>query len=96
MSLLKETLQQHQAAIQHVLITHRHHDHIGGLAGISPLLGQSPRVSKVKAEKPEDIPEPLITFLTYLNDGDKITTEGKVASLHTYHTVGNFRGSNFL
>lgn len=75
-SLLKETLQQHQAAIQHVLITHRHHDHIGGLEGISPLLAQSPKVSKVKAEKPERIPESMTSLLTYLNDGDKITTEG--------------------
>ena len=76
MSLLKETLQQQQAVIQHVLITHRHHDHVGGLEGISPLLGQPPKVSKVKAEKPENIPEPLMSFLTYLSDGDKITTEG--------------------
>ena len=38
----------------------------------------------MKAEKPESIPEPLITFLTYLNDGDKITTEGRVSSLCTY------------
>jgi len=74
---LRETLQQHQAAIQHVLITHRHSDHIGGLEGISPLLGQSPKISKIKAEKPETIPESLKSFLTYLNDGDKITTEGQ-------------------
>lgn len=74
--MLRETLQQHQAAIHHVLITHRHHDHIEGLEGISPLLGQSPKLSKVKAEKPENVPESLKSFLTYLNDGDKITTEG--------------------
>ena len=75
-SLLRETLQQHQAAIQHVLITHWHHDHIGGLKGIFPLLGQSPKVSKIRSEKPEDLPENLTSCLTYLNDGDKITTEG--------------------
>lgn len=80
-SLLKETLQQHQAAIHHVLITHRHHDHIGGLEGVYPLLGQSPKVSKVKAEKPENIPETLTSFLSYLSDGDKITTEGKIELL---------------
>ena len=80
-SLLRETLQQHKTTIQHVLITHRHHDHIGGLEGISPLLGQSTKVSKIKAKQPEAVPEVLTSFLTYLSDGDEITTEGSLSLL---------------
>jgi len=75
-SLLRETLQQHKTGIHHVLITHRHHDHIGGLEGVFPLLDQPPKVSKVKADQPEKIPDSLLPTLTFLTDGDKISTEG--------------------
>lgn len=78
-SLLRETLQQHKSGIHQVLITHRHHDHIGGLEGIFPLLDQPAKVSKVKADKPEKIPDSLQSTLTYLSDGDKISTEGIIS-----------------
>ncbi|XP_065897980.1 endoribonuclease LACTB2-like [Dysidea avara] len=91
-SLLRETLQQHKTGIHHVLITHRHHDHIGGLEGIFPLLDQPPKVSKVKADKQEKIPDSLQSILTYLSDGDKISTEGATLKVVTTpgHTEDHF------
>jgi len=67
---LKEVLQKENAQIESIVVTHWHHDHIGGVPDVFKL-GSPCKV--IKFERKEDgktIP------VTYVGDGEEIKTEG--------------------
>lgn len=87
---LREALKQHEASIQHILITHWHHDHTGG---IQDILTHFPtdaelKVSKLPRSPPqeEEIGDKKKKF-SYLSDGEVIKTEG--ATLRVLFTPGH-------
>uniref|UniRef100_A0A8C1JTU1 Endoribonuclease LACTB2 n=2 Tax=Cyprinus carpio TaxID=7962 RepID=A0A8C1JTU1_CYPCA len=83
---LREALKQHDASIQHIIVTHWHHDHTGGvqdiLSNFHTLLSN------------DSLPNNLRVMIgdqkkkySYLSDGDVIKTEG--ATLRVLFTPGH-------
>ncbi|CAL8276999.1 unnamed protein product [Lota lota] len=89
-SCLRRALLQANASIQEVLLTHWHHDHVGGVADVCrDITGADVPVSKLRRAKgkEEEEEEEREKGYTYLCDGDVIQTEG--ATLTVLFTPGH-------
>lgn len=105
-SLLGTTLHKLQARVSQIVLTHWHHDHLGGLPDVlnKVCAGGSPRVYKFLLERSADeglhyplrgegnmmtvsMPAEIERQITYLKDGDVLTTEG--ATLRVIATPGH-------
>ncbi|XP_051552776.1 endoribonuclease LACTB2 [Myxocyprinus asiaticus] len=86
---LREALQQHGTSIQHILITHWHHDHTGGVQDILANFHADAdlRVSKLPRYPPHEEGIGEEKKYSYLSDGDVIKTEG--ATLRVLFTPGH-------
>lgn len=102
-SLLASVLQKLQARVSHIVITHWHHDHLGGLPNVLATVcsDQTPTVSKISMEDcnmqyplrgegnvpPATLPAHVKRDMTYVWDGDVLTVEG--ATLRVIATPGH-------
>ncbi|KAI4489982.1 hypothetical protein M0804_004164 [Polistes exclamans] len=91
--LLKNVLAEENATIEHVIVTHWHHDHIGGVNSVKELLttsnfnGDPPTIWKLPTyEKPQVTPD-LIKQCKSLEDEQIIEVEG--AKIQIKHTPGH-------
>ncbi|XP_071504533.1 endoribonuclease LACTB2-like [Diadema antillarum] len=89
-SNLRKTLADNGTSIQEILVTHWHHDHVGGIADIvgDLQLGTDIKISKLPRHPPqeEEINGGTLKY-SYLKDGEKIVTEG--ATLKAVYTPGH-------
>lgn len=87
-NLLKQYLDEHNISLQHILVTHWHHDHVGGIGNIFEVIKPDCPVSKLchLSQKTDAKPTPNVEY-TYLTDGQKLLTEG--ATLQIVHTPGH-------
>ncbi|CAL8369225.1 unnamed protein product [Boreogadus saida] len=87
-SCLRGALRQADASIQEVLLTHWHHDHVGGVADVHrDITGVDVPVSKLRCAEGRLEEEEREKGYTYLSDGDVIRTEG--ATLTVLFTPGH-------
>lgn len=80
---LKEVLKSENAQIESVIVTHWHKDHIGGVNDILKF-AKDCKIFKLKRQDADDEKGLPITFL---QDGETITTEG--ATVRVHHTPGH-------
>lgn len=88
-SLLQETLVSLQASLGPVLLTHWHHDHIGGVEGVCTICKDSqPQFFKLPftSSKVDPMTSKSVPF-QYLEDGARVSTEG--ATLRVVATPGH-------
>ncbi|XP_023236921.1 endoribonuclease LACTB2-like [Centruroides sculpturatus] len=85
--LLKQYLEEHDISLQHILLTHWHHDHVGGIRDIFEIIKPDCPVSKLPLLNKEDIKPTSDIEYKYLTDGQKVLTEG--ATLRIVHTPGH-------
>ncbi|XP_067128945.1 endoribonuclease LACTB2 [Centruroides vittatus] len=85
--LLKQYLEEHDISLQHILVTHWHYDHVGGIRDIFEIIEPDCPVSKLPLLKKEDIKPTSDVEYEYLTDGQKVLTEG--ATLRIVHTPGH-------
>ena len=81
--VLAQALERAGCAIQEIVLTHGHFDHIGGAAAVIERHGAL-RVSKRPHQK---FDEPWPVAITPIGDGDVVRTEG--ATLRALHTPGH-------
>ncbi|KAI8764641.1 beta-lactamase protein 2 [Biomphalaria glabrata] len=84
--LLKSSLAKHSIDIQEIIITHWHHDHVGGVDSICKAFGTKFCTSKIKRESAADL-SLLETSYNFIKDKQIFTTEG--ATLKAYHGPGH-------
>ncbi|XP_785886.3 endoribonuclease LACTB2 isoform X2 [Strongylocentrotus purpuratus] len=87
---LRSTLAENGTSIQEILVTHWHHDHVGGIADIFQelQLKDDVKVSKLPRHpyQDEEISGGKLKY-NYLQDGEKVQTEG--ATLRAVYTPGH-------
>ncbi|KAG8441942.1 hypothetical protein GDO86_010938 [Hymenochirus boettgeri] len=89
-SCLKQALSECSTTIQEIIVTHWHHDHVGGIDDICRdiLNGLNLCISKLpRNPMQEEIIEATEQKYNYLKDGDVLTTEG--ATLRVLYTPGH-------
>ncbi|KAH9513689.1 Beta-lactamase-like protein 2 [Bulinus truncatus] len=84
--LLKNSLAKNSIDIQEIIVTHWHHDHVGGVDGICRALGIKFLTSKIKRESGADLSLSETSY-NFIKDKHVFTTEG--ATLRTYHGPGH-------
>ncbi|KDR18341.1 Beta-lactamase-like protein 2 [Zootermopsis nevadensis] len=87
MKRLEKVLKEENIDLEHIIVTHWHHDHIGGVHDVVSRLDNGCTVWKFKCIDPPDLPLPNNILLNYLKDGEEIRTEG--ATLRVIHTPGH-------
>lgn len=81
---LRSTLAQYACQLQEIVITHWHHDHVGGIADI----GKFTDISKINVSKIESREEDKnFGHFTYIKEGASFKTEG--ATMKVFHTPGH-------
>ncbi|XP_073941403.1 LOW QUALITY PROTEIN: beta-lactamase-like protein 2 homolog [Choristoneura fumiferana] len=86
---LANVLKSNQVNIEHILVTHWHHDHIGGVENLHGSIANQAKIWKHK-RSPEDSPDnklPQSIPINWLTDGQEITVEGATIKIH--HTPGH-------
>lgn len=84
---LDGVLKEENIDLEHIVVTHWHHDHIGGVHNVVNRMNNGCKVWKFKSLDPPDLPLPDNIPLNYLKDGEEIGTEG--ATLRVFHTPGH-------
>ncbi|XP_041969043.1 beta-lactamase-like protein 2 homolog [Aricia agestis] len=86
---LLEVVKSEQVNIEHIVVTHWHHDHIGGVEDIYGSIAKQPKVWKHRRDvldsQDDDLPKSYT--LNWLNDGQEIKVEGATVKIH--HTPGH-------
>ncbi|CAG9784641.1 unnamed protein product [Diatraea saccharalis] len=87
---LAKVVQSEQINIEHIVVTHWHHDHIGGVENIyGTIASKHPKVWKHKKHETDapdnDVPESIP--MCWLMDGQEIKVEGATVKVH--HTPGH-------
>ncbi|XP_059159930.1 endoribonuclease LACTB2-like [Physella acuta] len=85
-NLLKTSLAKHAVDIQEIIVTHWHHDHVGGVDDICRALGTKFRISKLKRESCPDVALTETTY-NFIKDRHVFSTEG--ATLKAYYGPGH-------
>ncbi|CAG9567482.1 unnamed protein product [Danaus chrysippus] len=86
---LSDVVNSEQLNIEHIVLTHWHHDHIGGVENLYGSIAKAPKVWKHKCD-PSDRPDddlPKEIPLNWLSDGQEIKVEGATVKVH--HTPGH-------
>lgn len=86
---LADVVQSEQVNIEHIIITHWHHDHIGGVENLYGTIAKQPKIWKHRRSS-DDEPDkqlPDTIPLHWLTDGQEIKVEG--ATVKFYHTPGH-------
>ncbi|XP_022083322.1 endoribonuclease LACTB2-like isoform X2 [Acanthaster planci] len=87
---LKTTLSSHRTSIQEILITHWHHDHVGGISGVCDelQLASAIDVSKLpRSPTQNETIDGVDKKYKYLEDGQILRTDG--ATLRVVYTPGH-------
>ncbi|CAK1603472.1 unnamed protein product [Parnassius mnemosyne] len=84
---LIEVVQSEQVNIEHIVLTHWHHDHIGGVEDIYGPIAKQPNIWKHKRSEDDSKDEPSSFPLSWLCDGQEIKVEGATIKIH--HTPGH-------
>ncbi|XP_011568241.3 beta-lactamase-like protein 2 homolog [Plutella xylostella] len=86
---LAEVVNSEQVDIEHIVVTHWHHDHIGGVENIFGSIASQPKVWKHKRDIEDDVDEdlPKQIPISWLSDGQEIKVEGATVKVH--HTPGH-------
>ncbi|CAG7786216.1 unnamed protein product [Allacma fusca] len=85
---LTKLLNDENVKIEHLVLTHWHHDHVGALPEIEPILkNDTPFVYKFPTIEPQDVPIPSSFKFTPINNNHILKTEG--ATLRVIHTPGH-------
>ncbi|CAG5056467.1 unnamed protein product [Parnassius apollo] len=84
---LKEVVQSEQVNIEHIVLTHWHHDHIGGVEDIYGTIAKQPTIWKHKRSENDTEDKPLSFPMSWLCDGQEIKVEGATIKIH--HTPGH-------
>ncbi|RVE40172.1 hypothetical protein evm_000795 [Chilo suppressalis] len=86
---LAQVVQSEQVNIEHIVVTHWHHDHIGGVEDIYGTIAKQPKVWKHKRDETDapdnEMPASIPTH--WLTDGQEIKVEGATVKVH--HTPGH-------
>nr|XP_021182819.2 beta-lactamase-like protein 2 homolog [Helicoverpa armigera]XP_049708140.1 beta-lactamase-like protein 2 homolog [Helicoverpa armigera] len=87
-SQLAELVQAEQVNIEHIVVTHWHHDHIGGVENLYGTIAKQPKVWKYR-RSPDDDQDELsqIYPIRWLTDGQELKVEG--ATVRVHHTPGH-------
>ncbi|XP_050362213.1 beta-lactamase-like protein 2 homolog [Nymphalis io] len=86
---LAEVVKAEKINIEHIVVTHWHHDHIGGVENLYGTIAKEPQIWKHKKD-PSDSPDnelPSTLPLNWLTDGQEIKVEGATVKIH--HTPGH-------
>ena len=75
-------------SVRHVILTHAHADHFGGLLTIQSLTSPRILVHKLDGHAPEEVDTKRITWI---NEGDTVNASGR--RLKVVHTPGHTAGS---
>ncbi|KAL4715149.1 hypothetical protein ACJJTC_012196 [Scirpophaga incertulas] len=86
---LKQVIQTEEANIEHIVVTHWHHDHIGGVENLYGSLAKHPTVWKHKKSSSDEPDNELPSSITthWLSDGQELKVEGATVKVH--HTPGH-------
>nr|CAD7194719.1 unnamed protein product [Timema douglasi] len=86
---LKSVLQEENVELEHIIVTHWHQDHIGGVKNVieNTENGKSCSVWKFKDDSSASKCLPVNISLKWLKNEDKIVTQG--ATLRVVHTPGH-------
>ncbi|XP_038210091.1 beta-lactamase-like protein 2 homolog [Zerene cesonia] len=85
---LSEVVSSEQVNIEHIIVTHWHHDHIGGLENIFGTIAKNPKIWKHKRDTNDAADSDIPTIkMNWLTDGQEIKVEG--ATLKIHHTPGH-------
>lgn len=85
---LAQVVKQEQVNIEHIIVTHWHHDHIGGVENIYGKIAAQPKIWKhPRSHNDEKDQIPPIIPMNWLADGQELKVEG--ATLKVHHTPGH-------
>ncbi|KAJ8867742.1 hypothetical protein PR048_031545 [Dryococelus australis] len=82
---LSSVLQQENAVLEHIIVTHWHHDHVGGVKDVCDLSNNGCKIWKYRREDLDSLPDGIV--LNFLTDGQEFLLEG--ATLRIVHTPGH-------
>ncbi|XP_026737817.1 beta-lactamase-like protein 2 homolog [Trichoplusia ni] len=85
---LAEVVHSEKVNIEHIVVTHWHHDHIGGIENLYGSIAKQPKIWKHKRnseDENDDLPKSIPT--NWLSDGQEIKVEGATVKVH--HTPGH-------
>lgn len=84
---LSKVLKEETCSIEHIVLTHWHHDHVGGVADILNITEPNCTVWKYKRSDGMEDVLPKNTSFQYLENGQVLCTSG--ASVRIIHTPGH-------
>lgn len=86
---LMKVMKSEHANIEHIIVTHWHHDHIGGVENLYGTIAKDPKIWKHKRDITDGPDSELSKTLplNWLSDGQEIKVEGATIKIH--HTPGH-------